>query len=77
MSKYKVTSKIEYDKMFVRIADGKNYVRVGITRSGWRLTGNGLKMKKLAVKIKKQFEELLDNDFTYGDVIKYLVIEYS
>lgn len=71
----KVTSKTTHDKLWLKATlDKNNWFRLGVTRSGWRITGKG-NMRFYALMAKKKFAELLDADFSYGDAIKYLKLE--
>ena len=71
----KITKKITHDKMWLRATlDKANYFYIGVTRTGWRITGKG-NMRLHALMAKNKFEELLDAGFTYGESIEYLELE--
>lgn len=71
----KITSKTNHDKLWLKATiDKNNWFRIGVTRSGWRVSGKG-NMRLNALMAKKKFEELLDANFSYGDAIEYLRLE--
>lgn len=73
----KITKQNNHDKMWIRATlDKDNWFRLSVTRSGWRITGKG-NMKLHAMMLKKEFEELLEADFNYGDAIEYLALDMA
>ena len=71
----KITSCTKHDGLWIRATlDKSNWARIGVTRSGWRVSARG-NMRIHAMMMRKQFEELLDANYTFGDAMEYMRLE--
>jgi hypothetical protein len=76
-SNVKVTSEIKHDRLaLIAKLDKDNWFRISVSRSGWRVTGKG-NMRLHAMMAKKEFEKLIDANYTYGDAIEYMRLDIA
>lgn len=71
----KLTKTKKHDSLSLRIAEGKSWMRLSVSRSGWKITGRGNDMRRTAEMAKLLFEEALEAGFNYGDALEYVESE--
>ena len=73
----KITKKITHDKMWIKITNDKEYVRLFIGRNGRRITGRGKNVEEMADRVEKIFQECMDNNMDYKETFDYIEIKFA
>ena len=70
----KTKKTVTHNTLSLKVVDGKAWVKLAITRRGASITANTLAMREggVAEKIKRLFQEAMDQGMSYGNAINYV-----